>query len=342
MHSDKLICGARRAGLTCVRVGSYLFLLVAVTIGLVAAQDTPTQETKAAVATPATETQTSASPDRVIIKVGDAQVTEAEFESGIRQFEPKADPDNASAKDRRRLGDDYASVLMLSQQAIAEQLDSTPEVRQQLAEDRLQILSDAEFARLLSQSKASPEEMSQYYNAHLSEFDRVKIRRLFIWKVGQGSRNTHGLQPEEAKARAAAILQEAASGGDPEKLAGMLRDSDKGLFDAQPVAFVRGQLPANLDKAAFTMKVGQWTQGEDTPDRMILLYLVARDREALSEVDTMIEKLVQGEKMQTKLDEMKKKAGVWMDEKYFGSGSTVAKDPGEQRPVSKPLSETRN
>lgn len=315
------------------RFASHLWLLLLVLIvGIAQAQDSGSRDPDKAMP----------SADHVIIKVGDAQVTEAEFESGIRQLEPKADPDNPSAKNRRRLGDDYASVLMLSQQAIAEQLDSTPEVRQQLAENRLQILSDAEFARLLSQSKPSSEEIGEYYNAHLSEFDRVKIRRLFIWKVGKDSKNTRGLQPEEAKARAAAILQEAASGGEPEKLAEMLKDSDKGLFDAQPLVFVRGQLPANLDKVAFTMKVGQWMEGEDTPDRMILLYLVARDREPLSEVDTMIEKLVQGEKMLAKLDEMKKKAGVWIDEKYFGSGSTVAKDPGEQRPVSKPLSETRN
>jgi hypothetical protein len=55
-----------------------------------------------------------------------------------------------------------------------------------------------------------------------------------------------------------------------------------------------------------------------------------------------VEKLVQGGKMQVKLDELKKKSDVWLDESYFGSGSAVAKEPGEQRPVSKPRSETRN
>ena len=49
-------------------------------------------------------------------------------------------------KDRRKLGDDYASVLMLSQQAIASHLDSSPEVSRQLAIARMQVLSDAEFA----------------------------------------------------------------------------------------------------------------------------------------------------------------------------------------------------
>jgi parvulin-like peptidyl-prolyl isomerase len=328
--------------LTCVRIGSYLFLLVAVAVGLVEAQNTRTQKTKAVPPTSAAEEHASASPDRVIIKVGEIQVTQSEFESSIGDIEPKAgDPEKAAEKTRRRLGNDYASVLMLSQQAVADQLDSSPEVRHQLAVARLQILSDAEFAKLLNQNKPSAEEVSRYYDAHLSDFDRVRIQRLFIWKVGGGSKNTHGLSPEEAKARVAAILQQSASGGDAMKLAEMFKDSNQGIFDTQPSTFVRGQLPASLEKVAFTLRPGQWAEAEDTPDRVILFFLAARDRQPLPEVTSLIEKLVQGEKMQATLDEMKKKAGIWMDEQYF-SGSTVAKDPGEQRPDSKPLSESRD
>lgn len=266
------------------------------------------------------------------MKVGKTQVTESEFESNIGDIEPKGDPDKGAAeKDRRRLGSDYASVLMLSHQAVANRLDATPEVRRQLAVARLQILSDAEFAELMSQTKAAPEEISRYYDAHPSEFDRVRIRRLFIWKVGAGSKNTHGLPPDEARARASAVLQESASGGDAVKMAEMFKDSNQGLLDAEPLVFIRGQLPAGLDKVAFTMKVGQWAEAEDTPDHIILVYLFARDREPLSDVTAQIGKLVQGEKMQVKLDEMKKQVGIWMDEKYFGSASAVGKE-SEERP----------
>jgi hypothetical protein len=231
---------------------------------------------------------------------------------------------------------------MLSQQAVANHLDASPEVRRDLEVARMQILSDAQFAKLMSESKASPEETRRYYDAHLADYDRVKLRRLFIWKVGGGSKNTRGLPAEDAKAREAAILQASASGGDPVRLAQMFQDSDTGIFDAQPLTFERGELPNVLDKVAFTIKVGQWAEAEDTPDHVILVDLVARDRQPLSDVTSLIEKLVQGEKMQAKLDELKKKTGIWMDESYFGGGSAVAKDPGEHEPVSKPLSETRN
>lgn len=270
---------------------------------------------------------------RVIMKVGGVPVRQSEFESTIGDIEPQGDPDKqAENKDRRRLGDDYASVLMLSQMAVANHLDADPEIRQKLAVARMQILSDAEFTRLLAQTKPSDQEISNYYQAHLSDFDTVQVRRLFIWKTGAGSKNSHGIPADAAKAREAAILQASASGGDAVKLAEMFPASNEGLFDQQPLTFVRGQLPPKMDKAAFTMKVGQWTEAENTPDHTILIYLTGRDRQKLSEVLPMVSKMVQGEKMQAKLNGLKKKTGIWMDEQYFGSGSAGATEPGEQHP----------
>jgi hypothetical protein len=109
----------------------------------------------------------------VILKVGDVQVTQAEFESRIGAIEPQGgDPEKEglNQKKRRRLGDDYASVLMLSQQAVASHLDSSPEVSRQLAISRIQILSDAEFASLMSKAQPTAEEISQYYKSHISDY----------------------------------------------------------------------------------------------------------------------------------------------------------------------------
>jgi hypothetical protein len=256
----------------------------------------------------------------------------------IGDFEPKGDDEKPGAeeKDRRSLGDDYASVLMLSQQAVANHLDTSPEVRRQLTVDRMQILSDAQFASLMRQAKPSAEEISQYYSSHGVDFDRVKVRRLFIWKTGAGSANSKGLAPDAARARADAILQASKSGGDPEKLAESFQGSEEGLLDAEPIPFTRGLLPAKLEKVAFALKPGEWAEGEDTPDKLILLHLVERDRRPLSEVSSLIEQRVQGQKIQAKMDELKKKSGIWMDEQYFGTA--VATVPREQRPDSNPPS----
>ena len=129
------------------------------------------------------------------------QVTEAEFESRIGDIEGQGDGDSDKAgptdKERRRLGDDYASVLMLSQRAVADHLDASPEISRKLAVARIQILSDAAFAKLMDQAKPTSAEISEYYNAHLSDYDEVQIRRLFIWKLSPTSKNRRGLPPDD-------------------------------------------------------------------------------------------------------------------------------------------------
>ena len=275
----------------------------------------------------------------MVLKVGDVQVTEAEFESRIAAIEPQADPDKegATEKDRRKLGDDYASVLMLSQQAVANHLDSSPEVSQQLAIARMQVLSDAEFASLMHQATPSSEEISQYYSAHLADYDEVQIRRLFIWKQRDNSKTAPVLSSQAARANADQIRKEYASGTDVKKLSEDVRRSGEGMLDPEPLTFPRGELPPQLEKVAFTLKEGEWSEVEDTPARLLLIQLVKRDRQQLGRVSERIEKNLQGEKMQALLDDLKKKAGIWMDQQYFGTG--VAPVPGAQQRVSVPPSE---
>lgn len=324
-----------RPGLLITRVAFHILLGCAV-LGVGHAQESHDRDS-------ATQSKSSSSvKDRVVLKVGDVSVTEAEFEAMIGDIESKDDPDKPGAdKQRRDMGDDYASVLMLSQQAIAEHLDADPEIRRKLAVYRLQVLSDAQFANLLKQAKPTAEEISQYYSDHAAAFDRVLVHRLFIFKVGPGSSNVKGLSPDAAKAKGDAILKAAASGGDPMKLAAEFGDSDQGILDPHPIVFLRDTLPPQLEKVAFALKDGQWAIGDDTPDRLTLLHLVKRDRRPLDEVASLVEQRVQSHKMQTKLDELKKKAGIWMDQQYFGTAA-VAAAPGEQRTVSNPPSTLGN
>jgi len=275
----------------------------------------------------------------VILKVGDAQVTREEFESRIKEIEPKGDAEEKAPpdKDRRKLGDDYASVLMLSQQALASHLDSSPEVSRQLAVARMQVLSDAEFASLMNQAKPSFEEVSQYYSAHLADYDEVQIRRLFIWKQRGNVKTAPVLSPAAAKARADQIRQANAAGTSVAQLSNELMKSGDGMLDPKPLSFPRGELPPAMEKAVFSLKEGEWGEVEDTPARLLLVQLVKRDRQQLGQVSSQIEKELQGQKMEALLDDLKKKAGIWLDEQYFGTA--VAPVPGAQRRDTNPLSE---
>jgi len=296
------------------------------------AQNSPNTKpaTSSGSSTPTAEKKAVSPGERVVLRVGNAQITEAEFEARIEDIEGQADADRegSTQKDRRRLGDDYVSVLMLSQQAVENHLDATPEVIRKLEVDRIQILSDAEFARLMKQSKPTSDEVMQYYNGHESEYQEVQIRRLFLWKRGPDSKNTHGLSPEVAKARADEILKASAAGADTTRLADAFKNSDVALLDQLPLTFPRGELPPAMEKAAFSSQVGKWSQVQETAESIILIQLLKRNRQQLGEVASLIETRLQNQNMEAKLNELKKTAGVWMDEQYFGTATGANQKPG--------------
>ena len=264
--------------------------------------------------------------DRVVIKVGTTQVTEAEFESRIGDIESQGEGENEALteKERRRLADDYASVLMLAQRATADHLDTSPEISRKLAVARLQILSDAAFASLMDRAKPGAQEIRGYYDSHPAEFDEVQIRRLFIWKRAADTQNQKGLPPEVARQRADQILEASTAGRDASKLIQAFQNSNDGLLDMAPIAFPRDELPPAVEKVAFAMTEGKWAEAQDTRESLMLVNLVKRDRQPLAEVSSIISKRLQTQTMKVQLDELKKKSGIWMDEKYFANAEPPA------------------
>ena len=226
---------------------------------------------------------------------------------------------------------------MLSQQALAKHLDSLREVARQLAIARMQVLSDAEFASLMQQAQPTFDEVSQYYAAHASDYEEVQIRRLFIWKERENSKRAPVLTSQAARAKAEQVRKAYTSGTDVTKLSGDLTKSGQGMLDPKPLTFSRGELSPQMQKVAFSLKDGEWSEVEDTPARLLLIQLVKRDHQQLGEVSQRIEKQLQDQKLQVLLDDLKKNAGIWMDEKYFGTA--VAPVPDAQRRASNPPSE---
>src|SRR5664280_2899069 len=262
-----------------VRVLRYFLLSCSLTASAYAQQpSTPNSSTSPAAATAAPAKSALPPSERVVLKVGNVQVTQAEFESLLSTLEAQQGPADLS---RQAIGENYASLLMLAQQAVAHRLDASPEVIRQLAIDRTQILSNAEFASLKSQAKPTPEEISAYYSAHLEDFDVVQVRRIFIFKKGEGSAAGRGVHPADAKALADAIRQAYASGSDPRKL---IRDPNDVVLDSDSLTFRRGELPEKMAKAAFAIKEGEWVVLDDTSEALVLLQLVKRRRLDLKEV----------------------------------------------------------
>ena len=271
--------------------------------------------------------ETSAAPanQRIVIKVGDSNVTKAQFDQLYADFR-KAN-EGGPVQRRDAIADNYAGTLMLSKQGVALGLDKDPEIMRQLELNRLQILSNAAFERLEKQAEPTSQEIEAYYNAHLNDFDEVDIRRLFIYKQTPNS-NGHGIPAQEAKARANEIRKVLATGGDAKQLIADTKDA----LDAEPLNFKRGELPGPMANA-FDMKVGEWSEVADTPEALVMFVVVKKDRQTLSQASAVVERTLQSQKLREEMEALKKKTGVWMDKEYFSAPvaaeNGVAPSPSE-------------
>lgn len=218
---------------------------------------------------------------------------------------------------KRQIADNISRLIMLAQLAVANHLDQSPQVQRQLAIDRDQILSNAQFAKLKESAKPSAEEISAYYNSHLEDYDTVELRRLFIWtKVDKTA--GRGMTVEEAKALAAQVQKAYATGQDATKLVPH-RGTDDVTLDDKPLTFQRGEMPAEMEKAAFSItKEGEWVQAGNAPEALVYLQLVKRGRVNLKEATPQIQAKLQADKLKEELREVQKSSGVWLDEQYFG------------------------
>lgn len=288
-------------------------------------------------ATPAPLKTPPAPGEKVVLKVGNEQVSEADLEFVISKLNPEI-RQAVARQGKQPIGAQYALMLVLAGMAVSHRLDSSPDFRRQNELQRLQMLAQAEYENIVSQTKISPDEVNQYYAGHPGEFDQAQIRQVVIRKTPEGAKEgTPGLPAPEAKAKAEEIRKALAAGGDPAKVAQDFSVANVVQIDLQPRAVRRGQLPADLDKAAFELKDGEVSNPFETPQALVLVQVAGRRHLELKDASSDLENRLRDQKVQASIGELQNKANVWMDEQYFAAPpSSAPATPAPQGPTANP------
>ena len=276
-----------------------------------------------------------ASSDEVVLKVGDTRVTRSELESAV-PVRPSGGGQKLSAEGRRQLAEMYVKVILLSQQAVSDHLDTSPELRVRLEMQRDRMLAQAEYDKMRGQIQVSPGEVAQYYTDHSLEFDVVQVREFLIRKRHAEEAESPGLNAEDAKAKAESIRKALASGDSPEKVAEDFAGPGVVLIDPKPRTFRRNEMVPALEKAAFEAKDGAVPEAVDTPDAVLVVDVLRRGHLEPKEAATEIEKKIRQLKEDAQIDDLKKKAGVWMDDDYFKNDAVATPALTAQPPASDP------
>jgi len=297
----------------------------------------------AANATGLEATPQAASAQKVVLKVGSAQVTESEIDTLISKLDPKAKA-IVEKQGRQPVGDEYVRTLLLSQRALAEHLDSSPDVRAQLELQRAQTLAQAEYQKMASKVQITQEEVSQYFTAHRSEFETVQVRQFLIRKGSESTGDASpGMTTKEAKDTADSIRRALLAGKDVDEVGqdfGASISRNVMLIDRKPRTLHRDEMKPALQKATFNLPDGGVSEVVDTPQAFMVVKVLAHQRPELKDVEAEIQAKLQRQKLDAEIDAMKRKTGVWMDEDYFkgpvAAASASTTQPSSTKPHSEP------
>jgi parvulin-like peptidyl-prolyl cis-trans isomerase-like protein len=280
-------------------------------------------------------------PDKVVIKVGDKQVTAGEVDFLIQTLSPQ-DQKALATQGKASLGDQYIQMLVLEQQALRDHLDATPDFRRSEEFERTRRLAAAEYQKVAGEVKVSPEEIAQYYASHSADFDRVEARQVAIRVKPVGAKaDTPGLSLAEAKARAEEIRKAlAAPGADAQKIATQFAVPNLVFIDAQSRNVERGQLPADLADTIFKLKDGEISETRDTPQSVFFVQALKHVHPEVKEVSSSIEGVVRQEKLAAAMGELKNKTSIWSDDEFFApkaaSGPTSPAAPAAKASADNP------
>jgi len=289
---------------------------------------------------PATGESTAAKtpPDKVVMRVGSQQVTAGQFEGLVRSL-PVAFQRTVAQQGLKMVGDQYATLLVLSQKAVTQGLDQTPEFKAKLDLQRLQWLALDEQKKIADDAQVTQDEIKEYYDTHQNEFEEVLVRQVNVRKkVASARADAPGLPEADAKKRAADIRQALASGQDPAKVADQYKMANVVFFDPNPRPVRHGQLAGDMDKAAWTLKDGEVSEIQDNPMNLYFVQVVKHDQRSLADVSKEIEGKLHEEKFTKSLDNLKQQANIWLDPAFFAP-PPGAKPDEDEGPAGKPQAE---
>ncbi len=199
-----------------------------------------------------------ADPNQVVLTIGSTTVTASQYNKLVDAL-PQQYQTFARGAGKRQFAENLVQLTLLAAQAEKQGLDKNPDIQEQLAFSRRDLLARAMFEDMQKNVKVDDAAVLAYYEAHKNEYESVKAKHILIRVKGApmpGAEGKPELTDEQALAKAQEIHKKLAAGADFAAIA--KTDSDDTGSAAQGgdlgPAFRRGMMVPPSSRPLFRSK----------------------------------------------------------------------------------------
>ncbi len=258
----------------------------------------------------------------MVARVGDKVISGKQIDKFLENLPPQVSARYGAARIRREIADGFVSMEMLAWEARKRGIDKREDVKL-----KMDLIVDQSLARELEEDirkgiKVSDADTKKYYDEHQDKYGartRVFARQIML------------ASEPEAKSAADKIKK----GGNFEDLAKQLSKDPETAAKGGDIGLVTpGKLDPALEKAVFSLKEGETSPVVKTAKGFYILKaerVAASKERPYEEVKKSIENLIMREKVNKAIGdlkaEVKKKAKVEVNEKYFAQFKDAAPAP---------------
>lgn len=253
---------------------------------------------------------------------------------------------------RMQLANRYAELLTFATQAEKAGLDKTPEVQDQIEQQRKQLQEEGRLRRLqvlavtydrflrAKYGKVSDAEIEQYYNDNKAANDEVTVKRVYIRKVLPQGEKKPALDEAATKALAEKIRERAAAGEDLDKLqqeATAAVTPEAAKLPAPQTSMGprrRGTLPPHQESQIFELSAGQVSPAFEEPTGFFVYKVESKRVVPLEgELKTQIARQLEEQKVKDAIEKTLGQVKTTIDEAYFKPPAT-APAPAQAPPAA--------
>ncbi|MGK2859649.1 MAG: peptidylprolyl isomerase [Thermoanaerobaculia bacterium] len=272
----------------------------------------------------------SAGADPVVLRVGEKEIHQSEFEAALASLPPEYQM-YVAQQGKRAFADDYVRMRVLAGDAVKTQLDKDPKIAAQLALVRENTLAAAMLERIEAGTVPTDAQVSALYESKKASLETVDARHILVAFVGSpAAKPETTLTEEQAKARAESIKAKIVAGADFSEVAKTESDDTfSGKEGGSLGSFGRGQMVPEFEQAAFSFEVGKVGEIVRTQFGYHVIEVTRRGAPPLDEVREQMTEEVRNTLVQEKVTALTGKAEVTFDDAYFGPEAGAVPAPAQ-------------